>query len=154
MEDDGSSIEMALKMIKRYGACNSTVWANDMPYDQKPSDEAYADGLKGKEIKRWYELKNLTQIKQALVSGYPVAAAMSWAFKGYSSNYILINPTKREIDRAAGHAVVIVGYDDNRKLVEIRNSWSSEWANNGYAYISYSALKMCIWWDDTYAVTR
>ena len=32
----------------------------------------------GKEIKSWYEVKNLKQVKQALVAGHPVAAAFAW----------------------------------------------------------------------------
>lgn len=154
MEDDGSTIELALKKVKKFGACNSKYWPNDAPWDQRPTDEAYADGVKGKEIKSWYELRNLKELKQALVSGYPVACAVAWAFRDYNENYVMNDPTDREIDRATGHAIVVVGYDDEKKLVEIRNSWSDKWANGGYAYITYYTFRRVVWWDDTYAVVK
>ena len=155
MLDDGSSVEKALKVVKRFGVCNSKVWGNDRPFDERPTDEAYQDGLKGREIKKWYEIHNVLQIKQALASGYPVAAAFSWVFIGYTEKtYTLYpsKPNKKDIDISSGHAVVIVGYDDLRQAVEIRNSWSNEWGDDGYAWMEYQTLNRCIWWDDTYAV--
>lgn len=155
MVDDGSTIEEALKVIKKYGACNSTLWPNDAPWNKKPSKEAYADGLKGKEIKSWYEVKNLKQVKQALVAGHPVAAAFAWAFKFIDANYILNTPTRYEAEHAkSGHAVVIVGYNDTERLIEIRNSWSDQWGNNGYGYMTYDSFKLCFWSDDSYAVVK
>lgn len=151
--DDGSNVETALKMEKKYGACNSSVWSNTAPWNQKPSPEAYANGIKGKRIKKWYELKNMKQLKQALVAGHPVAAAVAWCFKNYDANYVMNSPTDREIDNApSGHAIVIVGYDDEKKLIEFRNSWSDQWGNNGYGYFTYETFRRVIWWDDTYAI--
>jgi C1A family cysteine protease len=53
-----------------------------------------------------------------------------------------------------GHALVIVGYDDETKLFEVRNSWGENWANGGYAYIRYSDMKKLIWYEDSYAVVK
>lgn len=155
MVDDGSSVEIALKAVKKYGACSAAVWPNDEPWNLKPSAEAYTNGLKGREIKKWYELKNLKQLKQALVSGYPVAGAVAWCFKSYNSYYIMNTPTKEEAERCpVGHAIVFVGYDNETKLIEFRNSWGEQWANNGYAYMTYETFRRVIWWDDTYAIVR
>ena len=154
-DDDGSNVETALKMIKKFGVCSAKIWPNDTQWNEKPSAEAYENGLRGKEVKKWYELKNMKQMKQALFSGYPVAAAVAWAFKEYDSNFIMNSPTDREINNApSGHAIVIVGYDDAAKLVEFRNSWSDQWANGGYAYMTYETFRRVIWWDDTYAVMK
>jgi hypothetical protein len=40
---------------------------------------------------------------------------------------------------AGGHAVSLVGYDDNLRAWLIRNSWGTEWGENGFAWVS---------WDD------
>ena len=153
-EDDGSNVETALKMVKKFGACSAKVWPNTMPWNEKPSILAYENGLKGKEVKKWYELKNLKQLKQALVAGYPVAAAVAWCFKNYDEQYVMNTPTQKEADNAlSGHAIVIVGYNDMTQLIEFRNSWSDQWANEGYAYFTYETFRRVIWWDDTYAVT-
>jgi len=39
-----------------------------------------------------------------------------------------------------GHAVAIVGYDDERGAMLIRNSWGPGWGYRGHAWLGYSAL--------------
>ena len=53
-------------------------------------------------------------------------------------------PFPKEGDRVeGGHAVVAVGYDDNRKIgsnkgaLLIRNSWGKEWGDRGYGWLPY-----------------
>ena len=40
-----------------------------------------------------------------------------------------------------GHAMLIVGYDDEKQAFKVRNSWSEDWGDNGYVWISYATLK-------------
>ena len=42
-----------------------------------------------------------------------------------------------------GHAVSLVGFDDSKRAWLIRNSWGTEWGENGFGWIS---------WDDTSGV--
>lgn len=154
-EDAGSDVETALLMIKKDGVCNSKIWANDEPFNRKPSPEAYEDGLHGHEIKKKYLVKNLKQLKQAIASGFPVVGGFAWPFKGYDENFILFTPTRKEVKRAqSGHAVVVVGYNDAEQAVEIRNSWGRSWGNDGHAFMTYEAVNLCAWWDDMYAITK
>ena len=153
--DDGSCIEFALDAVRKYGACNSKVWPNENPWNKKPSKEAYADGKHGHEVTNYYMVKNLTEIKKALSSGYPVALAMDWVNSTLTDEYILYEPSREELkDCYSGHAIVLVGYDDKKKLIEFRNSWGSDWGNNGYAYMTYTTLKRCAWFEDSYAVIK
>lgn len=155
-KDDGSQVETALQCVRKYGACDAKVWPNTKPFGTKPSKAAYANGLKGHEVTKYYRVKNLRQIKEALCKGYPVAIAMDWAFTSIDGNtWVLTSPTDEEIEECdSGHAVVVVGYDDETKLFEIRNSWGKGWANSGYAYVTYSDMKKLIWFDDSYAVVK
>lgn len=154
-EDDGSTVETALDCVRKYGACNSKVWANDEPFNKKPSAEAYADGLKGHELTKYYAVKTLLQVKKALSTGYPVVGSFTWCKYSVDENNILLPATDTEIKKSdTGHAIVIVGYDDIRKLFEFRNSWGESWGNKGYAYMTYDQFKKCVWWDDTYAVVK
>lgn len=155
-EDDGSTVEWALDAVRKFGACNSKIWPNKKPWNEKPSEEAYENGLKGHEITNYYNLENLTQLKTALSKKYPVAAAFTWPFESINERtFLLKTPTKKQLEKCFdGHAVVIVGYDDNKKQVEIRNSWGTDWGNKGYCYMNYETLEKCIWWDDTYAIVK
>ena len=153
--DDGSTVEIALDAVRKYGACNSKVWPNDSSYLAKPSKEAFADGLKGHEIAKYYNTKSLLQIKKAIAKGYPVAASFTWPFNRLEGYVLKTDMTDKQIRNCdLGHAVVIVGYDDTLKRFEIRNSWGSSWGNNGYCYMTYDMAKKCIWFDDAYAVVR
>lgn len=155
LTDDGSTVENALDSVRHFGVCNATVWPNEKPFNKKPSKKAYADGLKGHEVTKYYNVKTLLQIKKALSLGYPIAVVVEWCFKNYDQNYILNTPTKKEIeDCESCHAMVIVGYDDKTKLFEVRNSWGPKWGNNGYAYITYDVMKKIIIFNDSYAVVK
>jgi C1A family cysteine protease len=36
-----------------------------------------------------------------------------------------------------GHAVMAVGYDDEKKHFIIQNSWGTEWGDKGFFYMPY-----------------
>jgi C1A family cysteine protease len=38
----------------------------------------------------------------------------------------------------AGHEVIVIGYDNNQKLLKIRNSWSANMGDNGDYYMTYN----------------
>ncbi|MDY6899246.1 MAG: C1 family peptidase, partial [Cyanobacteriota bacterium] len=40
----------------------------------------------------------------------------------------------------AWHAMLCVGYSDKDRMFIVRNSWGSEWGDNGYCYIPYDYI--------------
>lgn len=153
VDDDGDNVENALKKIRKFGSCKEKIWPYTEPWNKKPSKEAYVDGLKGHEITTFHAIKNITQLKSALSQGYPCPGALDWAFTDMDENYILNTPKKRS-KKWNGHAIVFIGYDQEKRLIEIRNSWSDKWGDNGYAWITYEAMNLLQDWDDTYAIVR
>jgi len=71
-------------------------------------------------------------------------------------------PTKGE-KIEGGHAIVVVGYDDNMKIknniiggsestgaFQIRNSWGADWGQNGYGWLPYEYVLQGLaddWWS-------
>jgi len=47
---------------------------------------------------------------------------------------------------AGGHVMAIVGYDDNNQCWIIKNSWGTNWGENGWLRIDYNALKIAEWY--------
>lgn len=42
----------------------------------------------------------------------------------------------------AGHAVVLAGFDEDRRTLLLRNSWGTGWAEAGYGRLPYDALSL------------
>lgn len=80
-------------------------------------------------------MKNIPAVKQALLQG-PLMTTMTVYsdFVSYSSG--VYKRTSSQV--LGGHAVSIVGYDDNTQSWIIRNSWGEEWGEKGFAHIAYS----------------
>lgn len=92
-----------------------------------------------------YDIEKVQPIKAALAAGHPVVMSM----KLPESIFKVVNtdvwtPTEAERSMPAqqtlyGHAMTIVGYDDNKYggAFEIMNSWGTEWGNAGFFWVRY-----------------
>lgn len=79
-------------------------------------------------------VQDLNSVKQALQNGPLVTTLEVYAdFMAYSSGVY----KHVQGDIQGGHAVSIVGYDDNSRSFIIRNSWGQSWGENGFAHVSY-----------------
>jgi hypothetical protein len=81
-------------------------------------------------------------LKQALVEHGPVIAGISAtsAFEAYTGG--VFNETgTAPID----HAVVIVGWDDQRQAWRVRNSRGTAWGEAGYAWVAFGSNNLGAW---------
>ncbi len=53
-----------------------------------------------------------------------------------------INASRTDPADSFLHAVVVVGYDDGRATVTVRNSWGMTWGAGGYADLTYEFVAM------------
>ena len=90
------------------------------------------------------ESTRVENIKKAIAQGHPVlwGAYVPPSFDYLSSGRELWTPTQAEKDtynKQPGHAMVIVGYDDNKYggAFEVMNSWGTEWGNKGFFWVKY-----------------
>jgi hypothetical protein len=85
------------------------------------------------------------KIKEALYYGFTVSIGVNLteSFKSgasiYKGNW---RPSYNE-ETIDGHAMLIVGYDDNRNggSFEVMNSWGADFGDNGYVWIRYSDME-------------
>jgi hypothetical protein len=78
-------------------------------------------------------------IKQRIAKNIPVifGATVGDPFGRYRGG-ILHNINQVRGDKEGGHAMVVVGYDDNKNAFKIVNSWGSGWGENGFGWVDYN----------------
>ncbi|CAM1373220.1 C1 family peptidase [Tenacibaculum xiamenense] len=149
--DAGSVIPRALELLKTQGV---NTWS-DFPYSDQECTNLPDATLLEKAAKNKIEDYFLTSVpedntdpnytvinimKALLVDKKPVIAGLDWKnliFQEEDGETIARSfSTEPVID--CGHAVLIVGYDDDIKAFKFINSWGTEWGNEGYGWIDYA----------------
>jgi C1A family cysteine protease len=92
-------------------------------------------------------------IKSALMNNGAVYSAFRWSstyYKAATASYYQPYNTNAETQSGGGHAVTIIGWDDNYPASNfknvnggngawlVKNSWGTGWGNAGYFWISYN----------------
>ncbi|WP_194972658.1 C1 family peptidase [Aquiflexum lacus] len=146
--DEGSSYIEALNLLKDQGVCT---WSS-MPYfdnDFRSSPTQTAKEQAGNfKIERYFRLGErqdlLSDVKEQLANSHPVIASaisdINYLRGGYGNNpnnpYVWT--TIGSFNPRMGHAILIVGYDDNRQAFKFLNSYGRRWGNDGFGWINYS----------------
>jgi len=107
---------------------------------EKPSDAALAQAKKHI-ITRYCKLtldKGLADLKLSLSKGFPIVFGMMVPKSFYltPASGVVPMPSPDEV-RLGGHALLAVGYDDDKQHFIVRNSWGEEFGDKGYCYIPY-----------------
>lgn len=145
-KDDGAYIGSGAQSLTSAGISEESYW----PYSQgpfvKPDKAAYADALDHKAIQVKMVDQDLNVIKDLLARGYPVTIgfivypSISAPAVESSGDLTMPSTAERQGQPLGGHAVVLVGYDDSRQKFIFRNSWGTEWGNQGYGTFPYAYL--------------
>jgi hypothetical protein len=88
---------------------------------------------------------DLESVEKALCRGLPVVAALDvyqncWDDPTAASDYQISMP-KARAKVEGSHAIVIRGFDHERQLFSIKNSWGPDWGDDGFAKLPYAYLK-------------
>jgi C1A family cysteine protease len=142
--DSGASIRDGIKSIATVGVCDEKDWIyNIQSFTLQPSQLCYDSAKNNKAIQYKRVLQDEVQLKQCLNLGLPVIFGFS-VYESFENddvktNGIVVMPAKTE-RLMGGHCVMLVGYDNNRKVWIVRNSWGSQWGDNGYCYMPFEYL--------------
>ena len=79
--------------------------------------------------------RDIDAVKAALANGPVVTTLTVYGDFLFYSGGVYKHVTG---DAEGGHAVSIVGYDDASQSWIVRNSWGTDWGNNGFINIAYS----------------
>lgn len=86
-----------------------------------------------------YAIRSNDQLKTALNEGMPVVVGLMIPSSFEKAGYLYEMSSYDKANLKYGHAVVVIGYNDNLYggVFEIINSWGSEWGSSGYTKITY-----------------
>src|SRR5262249_45369552 len=81
-------------------------------------------------------IPTVEQIKQAICAHGAIAVAVraTPAFQGYTGGVF-----NEGASGPINHAVVLVGWDDDRGAWRMKNSWSTDWGEGGFMWIRYGS---------------
>lgn len=140
--EEGTSYRYALKVLQKEGVPTESCWPYQ-PYNSlegRGSPTWYA-----KIVARWGKVstyarvESVPQMRESIHLHGPLLIGVI-CFEG------IFNPTENGVipvpktgaREMGGHAMLIVGYDDNLKAFRVRNSWGATWADNGYGWLPYA----------------
>jgi hypothetical protein len=85
-------------------------------------------------------------VKKALSEGKPVIIGMNCPDSFYDAIGVW-QPWEDPYEDHGGHAMCVVGYDDNMYggAFEIQNSWGTYWGNDGYMWIKYEDFALFVY---------
>jgi C1A family cysteine protease len=156
--DSGAYIRDGIKVVNKKGAPLESLWPyNTARFASKPPNAAYTDALRRK-VTGYQRCTNFAAVKNAVAAGNPVTIGFTvyssfegaWADipSGQSGSGMMPFPSVATEQELGGHAVCIVGYNDNMPVAGrangrfiVRNSWGTNWGDNGYFYMPYDVIK-------------
>jgi C1A family cysteine protease len=173
--DDGAYLRTTMAAMALFGVPPEKYWPyEEHKFNEEPSAFLYSYAQSYQAL-LYYRLDGvgvtkpdlLNKIKEHLRNGMPLI----FGFTCYSSLDLADDgkipfPDKNEnID--GGHAVMAVGFDDDKKIINpgnkkiqttgaimIRNSWDVDWGEKGYGWLPYEYVLRGIaddWWSMTKA---
>ena len=139
--DGGATLGAVLAFMRDRGV---STWA-DFPYDpssfdKKPGDRLLSDAARWR-IASFQTLDpRVLNLKQQLANGRPVVigAEVSKDFK--SGNLGLDGVWRKSGLAIEAHAMLLVGYDDQKEAFKLMNSWGRDWGDAGFAWLAYDLV--------------
>lgn len=159
--DTGAYVRTTLKALGKFGVCPESFWPyNTNKFDEEPSAFCYSYAQTARAL-QYYRLDREDQSRSQLVGLIKFLLDLEipsiFGFTVYNfgddeGNFLVPDRRSRVY---GGHAVMCVGYDDDRNIgdssgaFKIRNSWGTWWGQEGYGWLPYDYVLMGLtadWW--------
>jgi hypothetical protein len=143
-EDAGASIRDICKMAATYGIAYAPTWPyREEKFAIRPPKAAYRSALKCRVSSYARVGRGLEEIKAALY-GKDCIVFGATLYESFDTESVarhgMVPLPGIDEDILGGHALCIVGYDDNVGCFKVRNSWGSDWGHKGHCWMPYDYI--------------
>jgi C1A family cysteine protease len=156
-QDAGAEIRDVVKGLAKFGVPSEKLWPYDVKrFATRPSAAAIADAARRK-ITSYHRIVGLGSMRQCLAEGFPVIFGFT-VFESFESDEVartgVMSMPKINERELGGHAVLGVGYDDDTRLLTVRNSWGASWGQKGYFRMPYGYIENASLSDDFWTIRK
>lgn len=134
----GTWITTSMRIGKGWGFPEESQWPYDGDASHWPPAEPPDIDIEAKKhrILAYQRISSIDECRIVIDSGFFVVAGFKIDDSWFTPNLGHISmPENQSI--VGGHAVALVGYDDNKQLFSFLNSWGASWGDNGIGYLPY-----------------
>lgn len=88
-----------------------------------------------------HKIASVNEIKQAICTYGAVSVCLMATplFQNFAGNGVFYEQPSNYSNPSINHAVVLIGWDDNKQAWLLRNSWGTNWGDQGYCWIKYNS---------------
>lgn len=140
--EDGTTFQAVRAALTDPGQPDEALWPYEDARDHTNAYDPPAAALRADELRR-ATLRPIAAepdaIRAAIEAGHSVVVGIELWDGFYECESADLLAPNTDLD-GAGHAVCLVGLDEDRRSVKVRNSWGTHWGEHGYAWLSIEAL--------------
>ena len=156
--DAGAEIRDGIKSVNKVGVCDEKEWPYDISkFTNEPPQKLYDESKHHLTVKYQRVTQDIKHFKECLHQGFPFVFGFvvyeSFETQEVASTGLMPMPEKHE-KVLGGHAIMAVGYDDEKKVFIIRNSWADTWGDAGYFTMPYEFITNPDYCSDFWVIQR
>jgi len=137
---EGTTIRAAMRILKSKGVCQEKFWPY-MPNQKTKAKKGAVSNAKKFCVITYARILNLNELRLSLTSKGPCVIGVE-VFEGMMKTKTGLVPMPKKTERSlGGHAICPVGYDDKKKEIKFKNSWSDKWGQKGYGVLPYAYVE-------------
>lgn len=144
----GTSLKTAFKVLKKYGVPEVRLYKDDQELiffrSLKEKRNFFYNASKYR-IFNYYMLttNEMRKFHLAKIGPFVITVPIDKTWQGVGTDGII--PDESKGPTIGGHALLVVGYDDDKKLFKFKNSWGKAWGKKGFGYFSYNYANETMW---------
>ena len=140
LTDSGADVVDGAEYVETHGICSELSWPYVIAkFNVAPPPACLSEAQEHK-ISGYQVLSTVDDVRHSLADGHPVLLGTT-VYSSFETAHQGHIPMPKPHDQIlGGHEMVIVGYDDRTKLLEVLNSWGPKWGDHGFCWIPYDYL--------------